>query len=233
VMGKLGSSLFCWPLPEGPCMLEVVRVGLASWAAEPLERETMSILRTKIAVSTVAVALVVVRQLRPGFLDTTDLVVVGVAMLPWLTALIKSAELPGGVKVEFQEVADAMEKAAGDSTAPPMESVNIPAGDPNLALVAIRIEIERRVRELGKLHGADVRRPLMLVFRDLQAKGVLKEAVLSGLQELVTFGNQAAHGAIVDPAAAHWAAQYGPVVIGELERLLAIARNDSGESAAA
>ncbi len=93
--------------------------------------------------------------------------------------------------------------------------------DPNLALVALRIEIEKRIRKLAQQHNlASDRTSLMRIFRSLQSAGVLRDPVLSGLQELVMFGNQAAHGADVDPQAASWAVDYAPSVLAALDEAL-------------
>ena len=91
----------------------------------------------------------------------------------------------------------------------------------NLALVALRIEIEKRVRNLASNHGIEADRAgLIRLFRELQTARVLTDPVLSGLQELVMFGNQAAHGAQVGEDAAHWAVEYGPAVIAALDEAL-------------
>ena len=56
----------------------------------------------KIAVSVIALIVLVLRKTRPDLLDVTDLIIVAVGLLPWLSSLIKRAELPGGLKIEFQ-----------------------------------------------------------------------------------------------------------------------------------
>jgi hypothetical protein len=50
----------------------------------------------------------------------------------------------------------------------------------------------------------------MYLIGDLRKRGVLNDSSISGLQELVMAGNQAAHGAEVDRSAATWAIDYGP-----------------------
>ncbi len=72
--------------------------------------EAMGKLGEKIAVSAVALGILLVRHFWPELLDPTDLVVLAVGLLPWLASLINSAELPGGVKIEFQDIAGAAKK---------------------------------------------------------------------------------------------------------------------------
>ena len=64
----------------------------------------------KIALSVIALVVLVLRKTRPNLLDVTDLIIVAVGLLPWLSSLIKRAELPGGLKIEFQDLAGARDK---------------------------------------------------------------------------------------------------------------------------
>lgn len=149
---------------------------------------------------------------------------VGVSLLPWLTHLVKSAELPGGVKIEFHDLKSAVDKVTSGQVPAASERPTyreIADIDPNLALVNLRIEIERRLRELGRLHSLNDRQPLIRLFHQLRDNDVLADPVLSGLQELVMFGNQAAHGATVDKEAADWSLEFGPRVLAVLDAVLA------------
>jgi len=152
------------------------------------------------------------------------MVLIGIALLPWLTHLVKSAELPGGIKIEFHDLKAAVDKVTrGQQAAAPEPPSyrDIADIDPNLALVKLRIEIEKRLRDLGRLHALNDRQPLIRLFHQLRDQDVLADPVLSGLQELVMFGNQAAHGATVDKKAADWSLQFGPRVLAVLDAALA------------
>ena len=46
-------------------------------------------------------------------LDTTTLVLLGLVVLPWMVSLIKSIELPGGYKLELQELKSKVREASG------------------------------------------------------------------------------------------------------------------------
>jgi hypothetical protein len=72
--------------------------------------------------------------------------------------------------------------------------VEVAETDPNLALVGLRIELEERLRASTARHSIPDRQPLMRIFRQLQEKKALSNPVLSGLQELVSFGKLAATG---------------------------------------
>ena len=78
------------------------------------------------------------------------------AILPWLGFIFKSVELPGGLKVEYPALEKASEDAAkvGLLGAPRKREESpylaIAEQDPNLALAGLRVEIERRLREIAK-----------------------------------------------------------------------------------
>ena len=180
----------------------------------------------KSTLSIVALAVIVLREKYPAFLDSIDLVLIAFAVIPWLSSLIHRAELPGGFKIEFRAIQDAGAKITGqksesrESETPQLFFLGIADADPNLALVGLRIEIERRLRALAREVSLDDRQPLMRLFRQLQKEGVVSDPVLSGVQELVMFGNHAAHGAQVDRATVAWAMDVGPQVLAVLDENL-------------
>lgn len=73
--------------------------------------------------------------------------------------------------------------------------------DPNLALVAIRIDIERRVSALAEMVGIRAR-GLGRKVAALQARGVFSDDFAGVLSRFIQLGNQAAHGAVVEPGSA-------------------------------
>ena len=180
----------------------------------------------KVVVSTVAAAVIVLRQVSPSLFDITDLILIAVIVLPWISSLVRSAEFPGGFKIEFQDVQQAGAKVTGGAGQPTkltddrLSFIEVAETDPNLALVGLRIELERRLRDLANKNSINKDQPLMRIFRQLQQQKVLSNPVLSGLHELVIFGNQAAHGARVDPEAASWAMNMGPQILAVLDEQL-------------
>jgi hypothetical protein len=150
-----------------------------------------------------------------------------IAVLPWLAPLIKAAELPGGIKIEFQDVQAAADKITLGSSSqldhkeqPEAAYLSIVDQDPNLALTGLRIEIEKRLRELAPIVGLPKSRPLSQLIRDLQTESVLSSEQSRGLLELVSLGNQAAHGVEVSPSAAYSAIQSGPQVLSVIDSVL-------------
>lgn len=70
----------------------------------------------KIAISFVGIAIIVARLINPNIkLDSPTLILVGISILPWMSSLIKSVELPGGFKIEFQELSQERKSAVKKS----------------------------------------------------------------------------------------------------------------------
>jgi hypothetical protein len=170
-------------------------------------------------------------------IDAVALALIVIAILPWLAPLVKSLELPGGWKVEFQELQKAASRAetAGLLAAAPSQREaeeaaysfqSIATRDPNLALAGLRIEIERRLSLLAEIHGQASRRPLGIgqALRALAQAGVLTDEERSLLADMVNLLNAAVHGAEVDSRAAAWAIDVGPRLLTSLDERVAEAR---------
>lgn len=180
----------------------------------------------KVVISFGAVALIAVRLAWPQL--TIDVITLGlllVAVLPWLSTIIESAKFPGGWEVKFRDLQAAGEKIAQVKTGilkPKSldELLQVTTADPNLALVGLRIEIERRLRRLATQTQISDHLPLTRMFSELHKRGLLKESVFGALQEIVGAGNKAAHGASVEPAVLDWALSTGPEILAVLDELL-------------
>jgi hypothetical protein len=186
----------------------------------------------KIAISIGAVVMIFIRAIWPGLnIDVITLGLLLVAILPWFSGLIKSAEFPGGWKIEFQDVKNAGDRivaepaphatiAEGFTTYVPESHpsfLTVAPQDPNLALVGLRIEIEKRVRALAEKRGIAPGRPLSALIRDLQSEGSLLAHLQVGSRTWYC-RQQAAHGA-ASRAGGSWAMQYGPAVLGSLTQV--------------
>lgn len=142
-------------------------------------------------------------------IDAIAIVLFVLAALPWLFPYLKSLELPGGVKIEMNDVTAAIKKVSEGSevsTFPETDEYeylrSIAVHDPNLALVAVRIEIEKGVRKALN----EERVPLSLTsgIRRLTETGVLSNSVANGLKDFIRLGNHAAHGVEVETQAAEY-----------------------------
>jgi hypothetical protein len=184
--------------------------------------------KTQIVVSVAAIVVAVLHLAAPHLsIDGITLVLLLVAAVPWLLPLFKSVELPGGVKLEFQELQATERRAANagllDEQPVPQPgheySFQIVADeDANLALAGLRIEIERR---LGKLaEGANLGSSLGIgrLLRLLGERGILTREQQSVLSDMVGLLNSAAHGAVADKQSAMWALSVGPRLLATLDK---------------
>jgi hypothetical protein len=163
-------------------------------------------------------------------IDAVALVLIVVAVVPWLAPLFKSVQIPGGWKVEFQDL-QAVAAKAGDagllSPAPaePEEEYafqSVAQRDPNLALAGLRIELEKRLVRLAEAHDIGTAMQGMgRLLGELARRGILSEDEESVLSDLVHLLNAAVHGASVDPRATEWAMDVGPQLIQSFEEKLA------------
>lgn len=184
---------------------------------------------TQIVVSAGAVAIAILHLVKPNLtIDGITLVLLLVAVVPWLLPLFKSVELPGGVKLEFQDLQATERRAeqAGLLTEiPPPQPAHeysfqiVADEDANLALAGLRIEIERRLGRLAENAGlGSTKLSITRLLRLLGDKGILTSEQRSVLADMVGLLNSAAHGAIADMQSAQWALDVGPRLLATLDK---------------
>lgn len=203
-------------------------------------------LNMKIIISFFVVSLALIHVFFPDLgIDGITIILIIIAVLPWsesflklFSSLVKSIELPGGTKIEFKDLKNAMEKIkAGkeDITIPKPATANISAkigniiegkketirdpisiiseiakADTNLSLVAFRIEIEKRIRKIAEISGITAHNiPLATIIQQMKKQNIINQKLSSGLLELVALGNKAAHGKEVSKEAAQWVLDIG------------------------
>lgn len=195
---------------------------------------------SKIAITTISLILALIHVAFPELaIDATTLVLIFIAVVPWILPFVQSIDIPGVGKITLKDAKAATSKLVQFVT-PATAKVGVTGSrtevraligeeeignlwaifntDPNLALVGFRIEIERRVRRIARQAGLRVENvPLRQLIRELIERGIVPSEVASGILEIVALGNQAAHGATVDEGAARWVLDVGPSVLLKLE----------------
>jgi hypothetical protein len=167
--------------------------------------------------------------------DYISLIIITIAMLPWLALLIRALELPGGWKVEFKdfEIATKEAEAAGllaeeSITDDGVYSFQLAAmHDPILALAGLRIEIEKRLSQLVIKHTQNKQHQMGVgqALRVLEKIEVLQPNERSILADMTSLLNNAVHGAEVDPRAATWAIEVGPRLLKSLDERISGVNN--------
>lgn len=191
-------------------------------------------------IATVAIAgLFVDLLIKP--ISNVGLLLIVLALSPWIARIIESIELPGGGKVKFlRDLEKASDKAdeAGLLAEPVPEVEQQPtyqaifSEDPTLSLAGLRIELEQRIRKLVEIHGvwSDLSRtqlgmlgplgksiPLSRAVSALGAGNVLSQPELSAIRDLLPLLNRAAHSKEYSRAAAEWAIDIGPRLLAGLD----------------
>lgn len=123
----------------------------------------------KIIMSVLFAAVFIIRIVKPDWnIDTTSIVLLILAAVPWFIQYIKSLEISGIGKVELigKEQKKEMEKKAADAGFLNIKSTvdestrysfyNLRYEDPKLALAGLRIEIENSLRRIAENNALDV-----------------------------------------------------------------------------
>ncbi|HEY6001896.1 MAG TPA: hypothetical protein VIV57_03415, partial [Anaeromyxobacter sp.] len=91
--------------------------------------------------------------------------------------------------------------------------------DPNLQLVALRIELEKRLAALVEKNGMKAR-TLNDMLRAAEDFQLLDAPVIDALRTLIRAGNMAAHGRPIDRELGEWVGDTGPDILRALDRRL-------------
>lgn len=165
-------------------------------------------------------------------IDAITVTLIFISIIPWLAPLFKSLELPGGWKIEFQDLERARSKADKAGLlpeSPKFESEKqysfqlVAQEDPKLALAGLRIEIEKRLTEIAESNQLNVERAgIGRLLRVLGEKQLLSQEQRSVLADMVGLLNAAVHGGNIDSRASEWALDVGPRLVGALEEKIKI-----------
>jgi hypothetical protein len=191
------------------------------------EEKLDSLVRLRQVVTLGALLFTLIHLIWPTLaIDAITLTLLVIALVPWLAPIFKSLELPGGWKVQFQELQKTAERAqqagllASSPESTPSEFVfqQIAEQDPNLALAGLRIEIEKRLLKLAERRNIEVRNQgVGQLLRLLSQRQVLTSEASAILADMTGLLNSAVHGARVEPQAAEWALNVGPRILKALD----------------
>ncbi|HVQ07623.1 MAG TPA: hypothetical protein VMS43_04240 [Allosphingosinicella sp.] len=199
--------------------------------------------RPHLIIAAVAMAFIAIDLLLKP-LTWITVTLIAVALLPWFFSYVKSlgivgtVELPGGLKVELQKVAEKARDAgllrneAPEDAAEQLTSQYLQ--DPTLALASLRIDIERRLRRLAQLSwisdGSNRTSPtssspssgsrlltLSRLMDELQKHHVLSPMEDSALRDMMPTLDAAIHAQTVSAEAAQWVIEYGPRILAALD----------------
>lgn len=160
-------------------------------------------------------------------IDAITVILLFIALVPWLAPLFKSIELPGGWKIEFQDFERARTEAdkvgllaqSAETQSRKEYSFQLVAKeDPKLALAGLRIEIEKRLIEIAKSNGLNAEKAgVGRLLNMLSERELLSQQQRSVLADMIGLLNAAVHGGDIDDRAADWALDVGPRLLNTLE----------------
>jgi len=190
----------------------------------------MNVRLIQFAITFGALLVAVVHTYAPGLtIDGTTVSLLAIAVLPWMAPLFKAIELPGGVKIQFQDFINAEAKAKDAGLLSPSHEPSgkerhiyafesVAGDDPNLALAGLRIELESKLREIAQARSIEVtRQGIRSLIHQLKSRDVLNQREVSALEDLLPLLNSAAHGIETDLRAAGWAMDVGPRLLAALD----------------
>ncbi len=160
-------------------------------------------------------------------IDAITIALLIIAVSPWLAPFFKSVELPGGIKVEFPELERVKKEAeaAGLITDKPkiIESrynfLDVADSHPQLALVELRIELEKALKSLAESNGIQQKNQgISFLMHDLHEKGLVTPQERSALSDMIGTLNRVAHGESLDERASAWVIDVGPQIIDTIKK---------------
>jgi hypothetical protein len=165
-------------------------------------------------------------------IDAIAIVLLVLCFAPWLGNLFKSLEMPGGWKIDFNEnrftkAAEVAEESgllvseSASLTANTQSGVEYTAlleAYPRLAVLDLRIDIEKRVRKLAVHNGiTDRKASATTLTRELAKHGVLTGPECVALLGILASLNSVVHGADISKANAEQVLEVGKRLIDSLD----------------
>lgn len=186
--------------------------------------------KIQISITIAALIVLIIHIFHPSInIDVIALTLIIIAMIPWMIPLLKSLELPGGIKFEFQELEKVTEEAeeAGllSKTSSKIKSdygfMSLIESSPGLALAGLRIELEKSLRNLAEKENVKLRYgSISFLIKDLHHKKIISTRERTALADIIVTLNKAAHGYILDNRAIEWAKDIGPQILDNLNERL-------------
>ncbi len=180
-----------------------------------------------------AFIIILIRHIFPQLqIDTNDIILVLIILLPWFSDLIKEIEIPGFGKIGFQDVKSAGDKIGLHNTfskknnfyESDSNSDLYLSNNSNVLFVILQTQIEKRVRQLAEINKIPASFSVIKLINELVHREILKPSMGNGLIDFITLGNQAARGARVDPNAAIWVKENSSQIFKSLDDIIKNAR---------
>lgn len=188
----------------------------------------------RIAISLLACVLLIAHLIWPGLkIDAITLTLFGIAIVPWLGSIFKSLEMPGGWKFEFKDFAKAVTNAEESGLLAPKKVALMGQTQsdvtysalldtyPRLAVIDLRVDIEKRLRELADRNSlTNQKASATTLTRQLEKLQVLTGPESVALLGILASLNPVVHGAEITRANAEQVLEVGKRLIDSLDERL-------------
>ncbi|WP_133169743.1 hypothetical protein [Yoonia maritima] len=148
----------------------------------------------------------------------------GLAALPWLLGLFEKVTLPGGIELDLKKIEEKLNANPSEVHDEDRDAFKyLQTDDPNLAMAALRIEIERRLRKIASARNlvtTGERNGITQLLRVLGDNGVVGHNVSSLILDMLPTLNAAAHGANLPSSSDEWVLSNGPKLLSLLDEKL-------------
>lgn len=181
----------------------------------------------------VAVSLAILHLIFPKInIDLITVSLLALAVIPWVETLFKSVELPGGLKLEFQELQKIEEEAQkvglisfedgkiedDEEDVEKRLFVELAEQNQELALVCLRLDIEKCLRDIALKYDLKTEKlGISNLLRELAAHHIIPIEEENVLRDMIAVLNQASHGMEYDQRTARWIIEVGPKIMESLE----------------
>lgn len=147
---------------------------------------------------------------------------IGLAALPWIMDLFDKVTLPGGIELNLAKARQVLDQRNVEASPETAKQFQFLPDDPNFALVALRIEIEKKLRLMYSRDLDEKSSRYLNIYRiieELSAQGRIDQEIASAVRDMLPSMNKAAHGEEVPETARSWVQQNGPRLLAALDRI--------------
>jgi hypothetical protein len=168
-------------------------------------------------------------------IDMITVALVAMSIVPWLEPLFKSIGLPGGIQFEFQDLKkiETDAKKAGLITTnsnnesftllPKYDFIEIAEQNKDLALLSLRIEVEKKLRGIAAGNKIDTQSlSADQLINRLEQKNILNDSETNVLKNMLSVLNKASQTAMNDERVTNWVINNGPSIISNLEKKIPV-----------
>ena len=168
----------------------------------------------KYLISIFCLILIIIHAIFPEYaIDNITIALIIIILFPWLIPYLASIKFPGGPEIFFKEEAQRLEKLSEKSQLisdmallqEPIPDEIEPTRqdllrfDPNLALASLRIDIEKKVKQIAKQKDIFInRKSLGAILKTLHTNEIIESSEYDTLLSVIDICNKAVHAERID-----------------------------------